>query len=159
VLAAFVQQERAGVAGEYDAAFAVQRSTQLLLGCAAIIVGVLGVGLLFDWNWLAGRWPWPLPSLPAGIVGTWLVTYAVGFLWCVLREREWRRMRIAVLALVTTIVLDLASGVRLRDSFDDGISTVVYFVGLGGLLVTIVVVALVEEGRLRAPVTPGSEIA
>src|SRR6187397_1581282 len=62
-LTVFVLQERAGGADEYDVALPLQRSTQLLLGCVAAIVGVLGLALLVDWSWLTARWPWPLTPL------------------------------------------------------------------------------------------------
>jgi hypothetical protein len=126
----------------------VLRSTQLLLGGAAIVLGVIGFALLVDWSWLSARWPWPLTPLTAGLVGTWVLTYAVGFLWCTRRERDWRRMRIAVLPVVAALALDLVSAARLRDHFDGGAPTALYVAGIGMLIVTTVGVAYVEEGRL-----------
>jgi len=149
-LAVFVLQERAGGADEYDVAFPMRRSTQLLLGCVAAIVGVLGLALLVDWSWLTARWPWPLTPLTARFIGAWLVTYAAGFLWCVLRERDWRRTRIAVPPAATTTALLLVSAFWLRDSFDDGAATALYLVLFSALLLTLVFVAVVEERRARA---------
>jgi hypothetical protein len=148
-LAAFVLQERAGGAGEYDVAVPMLRWTQLLLGGAAAVVGVLGVGLLVDWGWLAERWPWPLTPLTARFIGAWLVTYAAGFLWCVLRERDWRRTRIAVPPAATTTALLLVSFIWLHDRFDDGASTPLYVALFGALLLAMVVAAVVEERRMR----------
>ena len=150
-LAAFLLQERAGGAGEYDVAAPMRRSTQLLLGGVAGIVGVVGLGLLVDWSWLAERWPWPLTPLTARFVGAWLVTYAAGFLWCVLRERDWRRTRIAVPPAATTTALLLVSAIWLRDRFDDGAATALYVALFSAVLLALVVAAVVEERRLRGP--------
>jgi len=146
-LAAFVLQERAGGAGEYDVAVPMLRSTQLLLGSVAAIVGVLGLALLVDWSWLAERWPWPLTPLTARFIGAWLVTYAAGFLWSVLRERDWRRTRIAVPPAATTTALLLVSSIWVSDDFDDGAATPLYLALFSALLLTMVVAAVVEERR------------
>jgi len=150
-LAAFVLQERAGGADEYRVTVPMLRSTELLLGGVAAVVGLLGLGLLVDWSWLAARWPWPLTPLTAGFVGAWLMTYAAGFLWCVLRERDWRRTRIAVPPAATTTALLLVSAIRLRDRFDDGAATPLYLALFSALLLTMMVAAVVEERRERAP--------
>ena len=161
-LAAFVLQERAGGAGEYDVAVPMLRSTQLLLGSVAAIVGVLGLALLVDWSWLAERWPWPLTPLTARFIGAWLVTYAAGFLWCVLRERDWRRTRVAVPPAATTTALLLVSAIWLRDRFDDGAATPLYLALFSALLLALVVAAVVEERRVkrvlpRARAAPGAD--
>ena len=148
-LAAFVLQEHAGGAGEYDVTVPMLRSTQLLLGSVAAIVGVLGLALLVDWSWLAARWPWPLTPLTARFIGAWLVTYAAGFLWCVLRERDWRRTRIAVPPAATTTALLLVSAIWLRDHFDDGAATPLYLALFSAVLLTLTVAAVVEERRVR----------
>jgi hypothetical protein len=154
-LALFVLQERAGGAGEYDVAVPMLRSTQLLLGCVAAIVGAVGLALLFDWTWLATRWPWPLTPLTARFIGAWLVTYAAGFLWCVLRERDWRRTRIAIPPAATTTALLLVSAIWLRDRFGDGAATPVYVALFSGLLLILVVAAVVEERRVKQALPPG----
>ncbi len=151
-LVAYVLQERAGGAAEYDTALPLLRSTQLLLGGASIVLGVVGLALLVDWSRLSERWPWPLTPLTAGLVGTWVITYAVGLLWCTRREHDWRRSRIAVPPLLVTLALDLVAVVRLRDDLDGGSATALYVAGLGLLGATVVGVALVEEGRLREAV-------
>lgn len=148
-LAAFLLQERAGGAREYDVAVPMRRSTQLQLGSAAAVAGVTGLALLLDWSWLAARWPWPLTPLTARFVGAWLVTYAVGILWCVLRERDWRRTRIAIPPVATTTALLLISSVWLRDRFDDGAATALYRALFGALLLILVVAWIVEERRVR----------
>jgi hypothetical protein len=156
-LAVFLLQERAGGSGEYDVAAAMRRSTQLLLGGVAAIVGVIGLALLVDRSWLAERWPWPLTPLTARFIGAWLVTYAAGFLWCVLRERDWRRTRIAVPPAATTSALLLVSAIWLRDRFDDGAATALYVALFSAVLLALVVAAIVEERRLRGlePVRQG----
>lgn len=144
VLLAFVLQERAGGRREYDAAPA-RPGVAVGLGAASVLLGLVGLGLLLDWNALEQHWPWPLTRLTAGAVGAWLCTYALGLLWFVLRERSWRRMRAGAAGLALSVALHLASAARLRDDLDGGVSTLAYVAGCLLLLAAIGVAALVEE--------------
>lgn len=146
-LTAFVRQERRGGSREYGTEAPALRATRLLIGGEGALLGALGIGLLADWGWLAERWPWPLPALPAQLVGAWLCTYAAGFLWFGLREREWGRVRTAVIPAAIVVALDLAAAGRLRGSFGGGSRTAVYLVVLGALLIVLGAAALLEERR------------
>jgi hypothetical protein len=146
VLIAFVLQERAGGAHEYADATATP-ATRIVFTSLGTALAVVGVGLLVDWGWLTTRWPWPLPRLPAGIVGAWLCTYAAGFLWFSLRERAWSRVRHAVLPAALAVALDLVSAGRLWDDFDGDASTAIYIAALVLLLVSLVTTAWIEERR------------
>lgn len=149
-LTAFVLQERAGSRHEYGGEPALP-ATRLVLGCAGTAVGALGLALLAGWDVVEAHWPWPLTPLSAGVVGGWLSTYGVGFLWFALRERSWRRSRIGVIAIATTAVLDLLAAARLWDGFDGRPSSAVYVAALAVLLAAIGIAALVEERRLGGP--------
>ena len=122
--------------------------TRLVLGSVGALCVALGVGLLVGWGPLVERWPWPLPPLPAMVVGAWLCTYAVGLLWFALRERDWRRGRIAIRPALVVIGLHLLAVLRLRDSFDAGAATTVYVAALAAVFVAVAVLGLVEERRL-----------
>jgi hypothetical protein len=148
VLTAFVRQEQRGGRREYETEAPALWATRLLLSGAGALVGALGIGLLADWDWLAEHWPWPLPALPAELVGTWLCTYAAGFLWFALRERDWGRVRIAVVPAAIVLVLDLAAAGRFRGSLGTGTRTAVYLGFLAALLIGLSAVALLEERRL-----------
>jgi hypothetical protein len=147
-LTAYLLQERADGAQEYAREAPALRTTRIALGSAGAALAALGVALLVDWEWLTTRWPWPLPPLPAGVVGAWLCTYAAGFLWFAIREREWSRVRLAVLPAALAVALDLVSVVRLWKNFDGGAATGVYLGALVALLVGLGATALVEERRL-----------
>ncbi len=149
--AVFVLQERRGGAQEYGTQTPALGVTRLVLGAAGALFGALGVGLLAGWGSLVERWPWPLPPLPAMIVGAWLCTYAAGLLWFALRERDWRRGRIALLPALVVLGLDLAAVLRLWDSFDGGAETAVYVAVLAAVFVAVGGLGLVEERRLRRP--------
>jgi hypothetical protein len=157
VLAVFVMQERAGGAHEYASATPALAITRLVFGAAGLALGVVGVLLLADWRWLAERWPWPLPALPATVVGAWLCTYAACFLWFAVRERDWRRVRIIALPALLMLVLDLVAAGRFWDDLGGVAATALYLAALGLLIAAIAGAAIVEELRLRRPAaTAGS---
>ena len=152
VLVAFVHQERVGGAAEYGTELPALAPTRLVLGACGAGVGLVGVALLADWRWLTARWPWPLPPLPATIVGAWFCTVAAGLLWFAVREQDWSRARIGVAPMMIPLALDLVSAGRLRHGFAGGVATAVYLAGLVVLLVAIAAVTVVEERRLRSAV-------
>lgn len=157
VLIAFVRQELAGGLAEYEPEWAPLLMTQIALGAAGAAVGTIGVALLADSAWLAGRWPWPLPPLAATIVGAWFCTLATALLWFALRERDWSRARIGVGAAMIPLALDLVSAARLRDGFGGGGATGLYVGGLAVLLILVATSAAVEEHRLRGAFTAGAQ--
>jgi hypothetical protein len=154
-LAAFVLQERAGGAREYAPDPPARPVTRVALGLAGAVLALVGTALVLDWDALTTRWPWPLPPLSAGAVGGWLCTYGAGFLWFALRERDWGRGRILAAPAAVTIVLDLASALRLREDFEGGVATALYVGGLATLLLLVTSAALLEHpaARPRLPVT------
>ncbi len=159
VLAAIVRQERAGGRREYDAEPA-RSATRSVLAAAGVILGVYGAALLLDVSALASRWPWPLTRLTAGLVGVWLLVYAVGFLWFALRERSWERMRIGAIGLVVTILLHVVSAVRLWDDLDGGTAAAVYVAALLALLAAIAAAWAGEEKvRRESPPAPAAPAA
>ena len=121
----------------------------MVLGTAGVAAAAIGIALLADVGALTDRWPWPLPSLPATVVGAWFCTVAAGLLWFALRERDWSRARIGVAPIALALVLDLVSAVRFRPDLAGGASTVLYVGGCAALLLAISGVAIVEERRLR----------
>jgi hypothetical protein len=155
VLAAFVVQERAGGAGEYGREQPALRSTRLVLGAAGAILAAIGVALEADWRWLADRWPWPLPSLPATIVGAWFCTYAVGLLWFALRERDWSRSRMGVVPSIVPLLLQLVAAARLHGGLAGHAATAIYLAGVFVLLVAVGAVSVVEERRMRGSAAAG----
>jgi hypothetical protein len=146
VLTAFVLQERRA-RGAPEAGLTPPPATRLAFGAAGVVLGILGIGLLANWGWLAGHWPWPLPSLPARVMGAWLCTYAASFLWFVLRERRWERVRIGVVPAALSLALDLGAAVRFSDDLDGGASTIVYLSATSVFLLVLLAAWAVEERR------------
>ena len=99
------------------------RATRLVFGGAGIALAGLGIGLLAEWSQLSERWPWPLPPLPAAVLGGWLCTFAAAFIWFAVREREWARVRIGIVPAIVSLALDLVAAVRFRDEFRGGAGT------------------------------------
>jgi hypothetical protein len=155
VLVAFVRQECAGGAAEYGIDLPALAATRLVLGATGAGVGLVGILLLADWRWLANRWPWPLPSLPATILGAWFCTVAAGLLWFAVRERDWSRGWRGVAPIALPLALDLVSAIRFRDDLGGGSATGVYLAGLCVLLTAIVAATVVEERRLRVAARTG----
>ena len=109
LLVAFVLQERA--AGTRDGARELPAlpATRVCIGGAGAALAALGLALVAGWDRLILHWPWPLPPLPAHVLGAWLCTFAAAFLWFGLREREWSRVRIGIVPGMISIALDLVA--------------------------------------------------
>jgi hypothetical protein len=147
LLAAFVLQE----ARTHDDR--VERpaltGSRVALGAVGAVSAVIGILLLAPWDALSSRWPWPLPTLPATIVGAWLCTFAAGLLWFAIREREWSRARVGIVPMVVPVALDLAAAGRLHTGLQRGAATAVYLGSLAVVLAVLVSTIAVEELRLR----------
>ena len=88
VLAVFLLQERAGGAREYAVLQPLLLWVRILFLLQAAVFTVLGLGLMLTPARFDDVWPWPVPRLPAGAVGAWLLAIAAGA-WWVLREGDW----------------------------------------------------------------------
>jgi hypothetical protein len=86
------------------------------LGVQALAAAIIALGLVFSPQ-VFDVWPWPLPALPATIVGAWFCTVAASLLWFALRERDWSRARIGVAPIAAALALDLVAALRLRHGF------------------------------------------
>lgn len=157
VLVAFVRQERLAPQPREDPA--ALPASRFVCSVAGIVLALLGTGLFVDWGWLVSKWPWPLPPLPARVVGAWLLTYAAVLLWFALREKSWVRGRLAVLSAAVALGLDLGAAVRFSGDLDHDASTVVYLAGAGGLLIVLLGIWCVEEWRLSSPRTRGATVS
>jgi hypothetical protein len=151
LIVAFVLQERAAGKRNGTRELSALPAMRACIGGAGAVLAAIGLALVAGWDRLIVRWPWPLPPLPAHVLGAWLCTFAAAFLWFGLREREWSRVRIGIGPAMISIVLDLVAAARLSDGFRGGTGTAVYLAGLSALLVVLGVAALVERRRgLRA---------
>jgi hypothetical protein len=146
VMVAFVRQER--LAGSVPAEPEALWASRIASAAVGVVLAALGIGLFADWAWLASRWPWPLPALPARVLGAWLCTYAAILLWFALRERSWTRARIAVVSAIVALGLDLGAAARFSGDLDGDTSTTVYLAGTSGLLVMLFGIWWLEESRL-----------
>jgi hypothetical protein len=156
LVAAFVLQERAARTREEAGELPALPATRLSIGGAGVVLGVLGVALIAGWD---VHWPWPLPPLPAHVVGAWLCTFASAFLWFGLRERVWSRVRIGIVPAMISVALDLVSAARLSDGFHGATRTAVYLAGLSVLLIMLGAAVLVERQRaLHVTLAPSPSV-
>jgi hypothetical protein len=145
VLVAFVRQER--VAGRPPPQRPARHVTRVLLGALGLLFAVLGVLLVAEWRELADRWPWPLPALPARVVGAWLATYAASLLWFAVRDYEWARARIVALPGLILVLLNLVAALRFHDDFHGTAATTLYIAGLAALAGAVIAAEVLEVRR------------
>jgi uncharacterized integral membrane protein len=148
VLAAFVLQEKKAADSD-PLELPALTATRVALGAVGVGCAVIGLMLLPPWGALTSRWPWPLPALPATIMGAWFCAFAAGMFWFAIRERTWVRGRIALVPMAVPVALDLVAAGRLHSGLGGGAATAVYLGSHVAVLAVIGSAAAVEERRLR----------
>jgi hypothetical protein len=128
VLAVFVAHERRGGRATWAVDEPLHPAVRIAFASTAIVLVAVGLWLfLAPDGALAQRWPWHLTPVSAAIVATWPLTFAVTFAWA-LRERDWRRVRIAVVPGIAIAVCDLFSAARLSDDLTGSTTSIVVYV-------------------------------
>jgi hypothetical protein len=162
LLAAFVIGERAGGRAEYAVGAPLRPWLRAALPVFAAPLTIVGLGLAFWPGTFADLWPWPLTPLTAGAVAAWLLTIAVGCWWS-LRERDWRRVRVAFPGFFAFAALQLIGAARYSEALDGGPRTWVYLAALAALLAVSGLAWVQHERDLRpagvraaAPVAAGT---
>jgi hypothetical protein len=146
VLAVFVAHERRGGRATWVVEAPLRTTVKIAFAATAIVLGVVGLWLfLVPEGALAQRWPWHLTPVSAAIVGTWPLTFAVTFAWALV-ERDWRRVRIAVVPGIAIAACDLFSAARLSgDLTGSTTSIVLYVAGLLALMAVLAGAAVVQR--------------
>lgn len=145
-LAAFVLEERR--ARPARAARPLRRASTSALGAAGAALAVLGVLGMVEWDTLARAWPWPLPPIASSILGAWLLTFGVGLLWVVFRERNVSAVRMGAVPMLVLCGLELGAAVRFRDDFDGGWA--IPFAGVVAVLAAVVAAVVAIEADSTA---------
>jgi hypothetical protein len=141
LIAAFVQQERAGGAAAYAVKDPLRAWVRVYFLLQAIGATVLGLSFA---------------PLPAGAVGAWVLAFAAAS-WWVLREGDWQRVRVAIPGYLIMFVLQLLAVIRFRDHLVGGARTWAYVTTFIALFVLTTVAALQQEkssnrvGQERSP--------
>jgi hypothetical protein len=116
----------------------------LTVGYTALGLGLIVAPATFD-----DIWPWPIPRLPAGAIGSWLLTAAAAAGW-VLREGDWYRARFSVFTYIVFYVLQLVAAARFASVFaSNDWRTFAYVAALVIMLVLLVVATLVQKRIMR----------
>lgn len=147
LVAAFVLEERRR--GPWPPGVRAFAASRVALGAVGTLLVGPGIALVAGSTGLAAHWPWPLPALPAAVVGAWLCAVAAPLLWFALVDPEWDAVRIGVAPIALTLVLDVGSAVRCRDSFASASARAAYVSTLVVLLLVLSAAALAEERRPR----------
>lgn len=147
VLAVFVAHERRGGRAMWAVEKPLHRAVTTAFAVTAVALALVGLWLfLAPEGELAQRWPWHLTPVSAAIVATWPLTFAATFAWA-LCERDWRRVRIAVVPGIAIALCDLFSAARLsEDVTGSTISVVVYVSALVALVAVLGGAWLVQRG-------------
>ena len=88
-----------------------------VLAVQALIVLFIGVALWVAPSRAASLWPWALTPLTARAVGAWLLALAAG-LGVTMWERDWQRVRVAVLTYAAMPLLQFVALARFSDTLD-----------------------------------------
>jgi hypothetical protein len=106
----------------------------LVLGAQGGVMIALGAALFLAPTDAASLWPWPLTSLTAQAIGVFVLAQGV-LLWTACRERDWTRVRPAMLQYVVLAVLHLLAVARFSGTFDwDEAGAWLYLAFLVGML-------------------------
>jgi hypothetical protein len=163
-LAIILLQERRGGAAEYAVRFPLLAWVRGLFLILAIVYTVLGFGLLVAPSVFNSVWPWPVPRLPAGAIGAWLLTAAAAA-WWTLREGDWYRVRFTVLTYIAFYVLQILAAVRFSSFFSLADWRTWAYIGFTILSPILLVFATIAQdrtaqgGSLGAMPAPGSRPA
>ena len=152
VLAVFIAHERRGGRAMWAVEAPLGTAVKVAFAVTTIVLATVGLWLfLAPEGALAQRWPWHLTPVSAAIVGTWPLTVAVTFAWA-LGERDWRRVRIAVVPGVALVLCDLFSAVRLADDLTGSSASIALYVGgLIALAAVLVGAALLQRKPVPTP--------
>lgn len=90
-----------------------------VMGVQALVVLVIGVALWVAPSSANSLWPWPLTPLTARAVGAWLLALAAG-LAVTIWERDWLRVRVAVLTFATMPILQFVALARFSGTLSWG---------------------------------------
>ena len=154
---AFLRQEAAGGRLDREVVEPLLPLTRGVLLVQGVGTTVVGAGLVLAASAFDNVWPWPVPALPAGAVGAWLLTTAAGSWWA-LREADWRRVRLAAPGLLALVVFAAVGAARYPDAFDaDEWPTWTYFVALGISSLAFAAAAYRQERR-RGNTTAGDRV-
>jgi hypothetical protein len=124
-----------------------------LLALGGGIAAVLGVGLVFNFDWFTDAWPWQLTPLMAMVVGGWLLFLATGGLATAMEPRYIAYRVYLPSAAFWFCLLFVTSLVHLGD-FDDGLATPVYFVAVAGSAALLLAIFLRMERALAPGLRP-----
>jgi hypothetical protein len=130
-----------------------------VLGLQGIVMVALGTALVIAPDDAASLWPWNLTALTGRAIGTFVLAQGVLAL-AVCRERDWSRVRPAMLQFVVLGTLHLVAIARFSDTLDwDRAGAWLYL----GFVVSVLAVGVYgalraiqsrePAARLRAPVT------
>jgi hypothetical protein len=126
----------------------IERWAAVLLGLGAAVLLIAGAALFAAPGTTGGWWLWPLTALTARMVGAWLAAVGVTLV-AVLLERDWARVRAAMVYLAAVAAAHLATLARYPGTVRwDDVASWIYIAFYTGLLALAVhAVAIRDRSR------------
>jgi hypothetical protein len=139
VVAVFVAHERRGGRDSWAVDDPLRAGVRPAFAAVAVGLCAVGLWLFLDPDGaLADSWPWRLTPVSAAIVATWLLAFGATFAWALL-ERDWQRVRIAVVPGIAVCACHLVSAARLSEWFTGSAASItVYVVAVAAVPVVLV---------------------
>ena len=126
------------------------RWLRTVLVLAGAIVGLFGLLLFFSPTTAASFWPWQLTPLMSRVIAGWLIFLSTGAM-CALFEQRYVAYRYFVPSAVAWFAILLVASLFHLNDFDPArLSTPIYFVAVGAVILALALMFLYLERLYRA---------
>jgi len=126
------------------------RWLRTVLVVAGAVVGLLGLLLFFSPGTAASFWPWQLTPLMSRVIAGWLIFLSTGAM-CALFEQRYIAYRYFLPSAVLWFAILLVASLFHLNDFDSGrLTTPIYFVAVGAVILSLGLMFLYLERRYRA---------
>ncbi len=125
------------------------RHSAEILAIQAVVLGLLGLGLLLFPEPVATFWPWTLTPLTARAIGAWLLPIGMAGVWVVF-ENDLGRSRILSTVYVFYAILLIGALARFREEVDWSHSSAWALAAMVALILVTGIAGRVAAARLPA---------
>jgi hypothetical protein len=134
-------------------------AARIVGACCAVVLGVTGVAVLVDTSSVSDLWPWPLTPLVGRILGVWLCSLALAYVWALWDGDRIRTRPIFIQGIITGPALALVPLIHRADVRSDPAGELALYLGLAALVALSGLVEVLDRRSNRAVLetaTPGA---